>query len=212
MMSSSRIDPPFTMATSTPPPSRSKAACYQIGQPARLISDRGLASVQWFTNDRDPSLQIETSRAKRVECERHPFPHDLLHVGSSFDALIDDLEARRDGRACVGASERQRHHSRGPDVRISLDDRRKIRAPSQQPVLVLMPTEHDIDARQLGNQFLIVLEREMRQRDHRRRLSPSTRRAARAPRREEQSTVPTDVWLRASSGRSIPGEPPDSRP
>ena len=116
---------------------------------------------------------------------------------------IDDLETRRDGRACAGAPERQRHHSRGPDVRIRLDDRREAGPRRSSQFSWSCPPSTTSMPGTVVDQLLIVLQREVRQRDNGVGFPFQLFESARARRREEESTAPTDVWSRASSGQSV---------
>ena len=95
--SSMRTEPPFRIATSTPPASRSNAGGDQVGQPSRLISHGRFTAVQRLGDSRDDTRRFESALAKCIEGDRRPFLYSALDLCVRRNVPVEHVESRCHG-------------------------------------------------------------------------------------------------------------------
>ena len=83
------------------------------------------------------------------------------------DRVVHPTQADRGRRPAVAAVESERHHGHRARVRVRLDDGNQSRAAVEDPVLVGVPAEHDVDIADGHRQRFVGLERLGRQREDR---------------------------------------------
>ena len=165
--SSMRTDPPLKSATSTVLASCAIAAAIRsVSLPARLRTVDSRPSSGSLVVATTASGAKPSRRNASKPRSTHP-PRDRVDGGGGRDRVVDPLQPRRHFRARAGRPEGQRHDGERADVGIGLDDRHESRPPVHQPVLVLVPAQHEIDPGHGGDELGVLLERQVRQRDDR---------------------------------------------
>ena len=144
--SSMRIDPPFRIAdVGLLHLARHGGGDEMAVSVAGTIADRGLAAVERLGDRGDRLRPARSHRCLNASnALRDPLRDVGLHARASARPCRSSTSSRDDTAGRVpGWPNVERHDRDRADVGVGLDDRRERRAAADQPVLVLVPAEHD---------------------------------------------------------------------